>query len=157
MDLPPRTKADVLIEIAGLLRDGEREIAESDIADYTCIDCGFRTASLPEIAAHQRRQAEVHTPLQRLRRWWQLRGTSPGPKLEVDARAAEPAEGLAWRCHACDRVRPDAMIAVVTEIVGKGVEVNLRHCADRPECLDRAQAMALRTADILRRSWGETS
>ena len=53
---------------------------------------------------------------------------------------------LTWPCHFCGRVRPDALISVVSRIrmVGPGSRVemkeNRRYCNDSGECIAEAAA-----------------
>jgi hypothetical protein len=47
-----------------------------------------------------------------------------------------------WTCHVCGDERPDARISVhKTVVTTSGVEItqNVRHCNDRPRCIEGAQ------------------
>lgn len=49
---------------------------------------------------------------------------------------------LTWRCHICDRIRPDKFISVVTKPSNIGeitVQRNIRYCNDNPECEAKAK------------------
>jgi hypothetical protein len=51
-----------------------------------------------------------------------------------------------WRCHICGKERPDAFIGSEFHDIGirfgvrEGiVGVNVRHCKDNPECVEKAK------------------
>lgn len=49
---------------------------------------------------------------------------------------------LEWRCHVCDRLRPDDRISVYSRVVklnGILVTENVRYCNDNPECVEGAK------------------
>ncbi len=49
---------------------------------------------------------------------------------------------LEWRCHICNRLRPDDRISVYSRIVtvqGISITENVRHCNDNPECVEGAK------------------
>lgn len=55
---------------------------------------------------------------------------------------------LTWTCHACGDVRPDSEIAVFSRVhpierSGATMSENIRFCADRPACEERAQHISL--------------
>ena len=53
---------------------------------------------------------------------------------------------ISWPCRICREVRPDAKVAVVTRpslgVLDLPVQVNVRHCVDRPACLAGAEQLA---------------
>jgi uncharacterized Fe-S cluster protein YjdI len=55
-------------------------------------------------------------------------------------------EPLTWACHVCGAVRPDDLIAVHKSRWLRAdriaVQTNVRYCADRPDCLAGAPAVA---------------
>lgn len=61
------------------------------------------------------------------------------------------SEELRWRCHVCDKSRPDAKISVLTVDNSKrlGLPVgtcgrNIRYCNDDDECAHGAAEMGLK-------------
>jgi len=50
---------------------------------------------------------------------------------------------LTWKCHICQRERPDDKISVITKplvINGKIIgQQNIRYCNDDPKCMEQAQ------------------
>lgn len=54
-------------------------------------------------------------------------------------------KNLTWTCHICLDVRPDDKISVLTKIVEKYKDLdvkmteNIRYCNDRPECIEGAK------------------
>ena len=52
-------------------------------------------------------------------------------------------EQLTWKCHICQRERPDDKISVVSKplkINGKTVgQQNIRYCNDNENCIQKAQ------------------
>lgn len=52
-------------------------------------------------------------------------------------------DSLTWTCHVCGDVRPDAKISVFTherEVNGVSFRENVRHCNDRPPCVEGAKS-----------------
>jgi hypothetical protein len=60
----------------------------------------------------------------------------PVPAMSGPARL----EDMTWRCHICDRSRPDPKISVVTHdrtppsMPAGTIKENVRYCNDNPEC-----------------------
>jgi hypothetical protein len=49
---------------------------------------------------------------------------------------------LTWTCHVCGETRPDSKISVYStelQINGIIIKQNVRHCNDRPNCIEEAK------------------
>jgi len=52
---------------------------------------------------------------------------------------------VSWTCHVCGKWRPDAFVSVRSFAIKDappGWVRNVRHCNDRPECVNGAEKMA---------------
>lgn len=62
---------------------------------------------------------------------------------------------LTWTCHICRDTRPDRFISVNSHenILGEGtgykMTVNVRHCNDRQDCIEKAKTYSFFTASKL--------
>lgn len=71
----------------------------------------------------------------------------PGAEERVAEHRRRLEAELSWTCHVCGDLRPDARISVYkeTDVLGDSdvpVTVNVRHCNDRPACLEGAPGVA---------------
>ena len=54
-----------------------------------------------------------------------------------------PFENLSWKCHICDKERPDAKISIRTiPMIINGRKLgsqNIRYCNDDPTCVEKSK------------------